>query len=366
MSRILILANHYNTLRIFRRELLIELNKLGHEVLVTIPECDEDNKKLLESYGCRVQFVKMERRGMNPAKDIGLFFQYIRLLHTYKPDKVITYTIKCNIYGAYACKMKHIPCYVNVTGLGSAFQGQGKMRQLVSVMYKLSLNKAEKIFFENKGNRDTLVKDGIIRIEQSVVMAGAGVNVDEFCYTSYPSEKDGVRFLFVGRIMKEKGVDELFWAIKELKKKYDNVVFEFIGWYEDNYKDTVESLQSQGYIQFYGFQPNVKPYIEKAHCVVLPSWHEGMSNTLLESAAMGRALITNAIHGCMEAVDDGVNGYLCEKQNSRDLYEKLEQFLMLSEMQRKQMGQAGRRKMERKFSKKDVVSKTVCEIGLNK
>lgn len=365
MSRILILGNHFNTLRIFRRELLIYLNKAGHEVLVAIPECDEENKKLLETYGCEVRFVKMERRGMNPVKDIGLFFQYLKLLDQYKPDKVITYTIKCNIYGAYACKMKHVPCYVNVTGLGSAFQGHGTMRKLVSLMYKLSLNKAEKIFFENAGNRDTLVEDGIIRREQAVVLAGAGVNLDEFFYTDYPSEDDGIRFLFVGRIMKEKGVDELFWAIKELRKKYQNMIFEFIGWYEDDYKDIVEELQSQGYIQFYGFQPNVKPYIERAHCIVLPSWHEGMSNTLLEGASMGKALITNAIHGCMEAVDDGVNGFLCEKQNAKDLYDKIERFMLLSESERLQMGQAGRRKMEREFDKKDVVNKTIHEIGLS-
>ena len=143
------------------------------------------------------------------------------------------------------------------------------------------------------------------------------------------------------------------------------MIFEFIGWYEDDYKDIVEELQSQGYIQFYGFQPNVKPYIERAHCIVLPSWHEGMSNTLLEGASMGKALITNAIHGCMEAVDDGVNGFLCEKQNAKDLYDKIERFMLLSENERMQMGQAGRRKMEREFDKKDVVNKTIHEIGLS-
>ena len=308
MSKILVLANHYNTLRIFRRELLMRMASDGHEIMIIIPECDEKNKILLESYGCKVEFAAMERRGMNPFKDITLFSTYLKFIHSYKPDKVITYTIKCNIYGAMACKIKKIPCYVNITGLGSAFQGQGRTRKLVSYMYKHSLNKVEKIFFENEGNRATMVNDGLVKYSQTVVMAGAGVNLEEFQVKPYPLEDEGIRFLFVGRIMAEKGVDELFQAIKEIRKTYQNTIFEFIGWYEENYKEKVNKLQKEGYICFYGFQENVKPYIQRAHCIILPSWHEGMSNTLLEAASMGRPLITSKIHGCMETVNEGKSG----------------------------------------------------------
>ena len=158
MSTILVLANHYNTLRIFRRELLITLSERGYKVVIIIPECDRENKDILESYGTEVHFIPMERRGLNPIQDICLFNTYVRLLRRFHPDKVITYTVKCNIYGAMACKVMHIPCFVNVTGLGSAFQGQSAVRKLVSFMYKHSLNKAERVFFENAGNRNTLVK----------------------------------------------------------------------------------------------------------------------------------------------------------------------------------------------------------------
>ena len=273
MDRVLILANHYNTLRIFRRELICNLSK-RHEVYIVIPPCDDDNKEILESYGAEIQFVQMERRGMNPIEDVALLLDYNSIIKQIRPEKVITYTIKCNIYGAIVCKWRKIPCYVNITGLGSAFQNEGMTRKLVSLLYKISLNKAKRIFFENVGNRDTLVNDKIVKLEQTIVMPGAGVNLREFSACEYPPEKEPIRFLFVGRIMKEKGVDELFYSIQKIKGKYENVCFDFIGWYEDDYKPIVEDLQDKGYVSFYGFQSDVRPFIKKAHCIVLPSYHE--------------------------------------------------------------------------------------------
>lgn len=360
--KILVLANHYNTLRIFRRELLQKMSDFNYEIVVSLPETDDENRKIIESYGCRIVIEpEMERRGNNPFKDLALLRNYIKLIKAEKPDKIITYTIKCNIYGAQAAKICKVPCYCNVTGLGSAFQNENFTKKMVSVMYKFSMNKADKIFFENSGNRDTLVNAGIVRKEQTVVMPGAGVNLDEFDETPYPGE-DEIRFIFVGRIMMEKGVNELFYAIKKLKQEYDNLQFDFIGWYEDDYEDTVKELQEKGLINFYGFQPDVKPFIEKAHCVVLPSWHEGMSNTLLEGASMCRPLITNNIHGCLEAVQDGITGFLAEVKDEESLYTAMKKFVELPYEERKQMGILGRQRMEELFDKYKVVEKTLQEV----
>lgn len=365
MSKILILANHYNTLRIFRRELIKKLAELGNEVLISIPPAEKQEIDTLESYGSKVIITDMERRGMNPVKDISLLNRYKKLLREVNPDKVITYTIKPNIYGSIACKSLKIPHYCNVTGLGSAFMADGGlMRKLVSMMYKFSMNKAEKIFFENVGNRDTLVNENIVRAEQTVVMAGAGVNLDEFAFCEYPEDDGSVHFLNVGRIMREKGMDELFYAIKKIKKEYPNTTFDFIGWYEDNYKETVEKMQSENLIAFHGFQSDVTPFIKKANCIVHPSYHEGMSNTLLESCSMGRPIITSNIHGCLEAVEDGKNGYLCNVKDGEDLYCKIKQFIELPYEKRREMGRYARKFVEMNFDKNDVVDRTVKEIGL--
>ena len=358
MTKILILANHYNTLRIFRRELICALSK-NNEVFIVIPPCDDENKKILESYGADVKFLKMERRGMNPIKDLTLLLHYNSIIKKIHPDKVITYTIKCNIYGAMICKWKKIPCYVNVTGLGSTYQKNGLTRKFVSMLYKVSLSKTKYIFFENSGNRDTLVNEGIVKVGQTVVMPGAGVNLSEFSACQYPLPNAPIRFLFVGRIMKEKGVDELFYAIKKIKQKFKMVSFDFIGWYEDNYKTIVEELQNEGYVRFYGFQSDVRPFIRKAHCIVLPSYHEGMSNTLLEGAAMCRPLITSNIHGCMEAVQNGRTGYLVEVGNAEDLYEKMLKFINLRYEEKIKMGINGRNYMKEMFDKETVVNRTM-------
>jgi glycosyltransferase involved in cell wall biosynthesis len=364
MSKILILANHYNTLRIFRRELVKELSARGHEVVVSIPEADDENIKLLESYGCQVIITNFDRRGINPVHDLKLLIKYFRLIDLVKPEKIITYTIKPNIYGAIAAKSRGIEHYVNITGLGSSFQTENLTKKIVSILYKVSFNKANKIFFENVGNRDTLVEKNIVKFERTVVMPGAGVNLQDFPFSDYPIDSESIRFLFIGRIMREKGVGELFYVIPKIKSLYPNTIFEFIGWYEDDYKKIVRSMEENDLISYKGFKPNVQPFIKSAHCVVLPSYHEGMSNTLLESASMGRPLITSNIHGCREAVVDGESGYLVNIKDRDDLYEKIKRFIELPLQQKKYMGKKSREHVERLFDKNKVVEKTIKEIYL--
>ncbi len=359
--KILILANHYNTLRIFRRELIKKLAE-EHEIVLSIPECDEENKSILESYGTRVIFTKMDRRGTNPIKDIALLREYKRLIKSERPDKVISYTIKCNVYGALACKKHNIDHYANVTGLGSTFQSHGPMRLFVSFLYKHSLKHSKRVFFENVGNRDTLVNDGIVLSEKTFVLNGAGVNLDEFHPSPYPASDEKLNFLFIGRIMREKGVDEYFNVIKRIKSEHPFTEFSFIGWYEDNYEATVRELESSGFLTFYGFQADVKPFIETTHCIVHPSWHEGMSNTLLESAAMCRPLIASNIHGCKEAVDDGINGFLTEVRDSESIYSAICRFIKLSDSERADMGLRGRELMQKRFDKNKIVETTLREI----
>lgn len=223
--KILILANHYLTLRVFRRELIQKLSE-SHEVIISLPEDIKEYMDELRSFGARLVYVKnMDRRAINPIEDLKLISEYKKLLKEEKPDKVITYTIKCNIYGAWACKSQKIPCYCNVTGLGSAFNNGGLLRFVTSKMYKYSMNKAEKVFFENKGNEQTVLDMKLFKPSQTYVLNGAGVNLEKFAFTPYPNDVDKITFLFFARIMKEKGVDELFYAIEKLSKEYNNLQF---------------------------------------------------------------------------------------------------------------------------------------------
>ena len=287
---------------------------------------------------------------------------YRKMLDDIQPDLVITYSIKPNIYMGSACKAKGIPYVTNVQGLGTAFE-KPVLSSVVSVMYRSALQKAKTVFFENEENAQFFLHQNIISAQQMKVLPGAGINLDEYPYV--PMQDDGVcRFLFVGRIMKEKGVYEFFTAAKTIKAEFgEEVAFDVVGFYEDAYKETVDQLVADGVIKYHGYQSDMKRFYAMASCVVLPSYHEGMSNVLLEGAATGRALITSDIPGCREAVEDGVSGYICPAKDADTLYDTMQCFVELPESWRAEMGRRGRERMEKRFSKDAVIAETMKWLG---
>lgn len=356
-KRILVLANNDVGLYRFRKDLLAALLGAGHEVYISLP--DGGFVSELVQLGCRFIDTPIERRGMNPIHDSKLFHQYRAILKEVKPDLVLTYTIKPNIYGGLACRMAHIPYAVNITGLGSAIENGGWLKKFVLALYKPALKGARVIFFENTGNRDTLAATGVVPRGRDAVLNGAGVNLDDYPYQPYPQEGT-VRFLFVGRVMHEKGVDELFTAAKRMKQEYgDGVEFHIVGSFEEGYKPLMDELEKAGVVKYHGYQSDMKRFYAMASCVVLPSYHEGMSNVLLEAAASGRPLITSDIPGCREAVEDGNSGYLCPAKDANALYGAMQRVMELSVEQRSEMGCRGRERMEQQFSKTAVVTETI-------
>lgn len=355
--KFLILTNHSYMLWQFRRELIEALLMQG-KVVISTPFVGHE--KDFVAIGCRCIETEVDRRGVNPLKDLKLYRKYRDIIQQENPDMVITYSIKPNIYGGYACKKLHVPYCVNVQGLGTAFQKE-PIASVVTLMYRMSLKRARTVFFENQDNADVFLQRGILKESSITVLNGAGVNLNRFVYTEYPAADKTVRFLFLGRIMKEKGVDELFEAAERLKKEYgDQVQLDLVGFFEDSYKARVEQLVKEGVVVFHGFQSDPIPFYQETNCVVLPSYHEGMSNVLLEAAAVGRPLITSDIPGCREAVLNGVSGYLCPKQSAEEVYHCMKLFMQLGYEQRKQMGMEGRRHVEEVFDKEKVVAATLA------
>lgn len=358
MKKILVITNHSYMLWQFRRELIQELMK-EYSVVISTPFVGHEND--FARLGCKMIETPVDRRGINPVTDMKLYRTYVDLLKKENPDMVLTYSIKPNVYAGFACRMRKIPYCVNVQGLGTAFQKKG-LAQVVSIMYKTALKKAKTVFFENEGNAELFRRKHITPEKQQTVLPGAGVNLDYYKYQPYP-QHDRVHFLYLGRIMKEKGMDELFHAIRKLHEKYGNrLVLDLVGFFEDEYKEQVEQLVADGIAVFHGFQEDPRPYYGEADCVVLPSYHEGMSNVLLEAASTGRPIITSDIPGCQEAVGENKNGLLFQVQSNEDLLRNMEAFLKLSKEEREEMGRAGRSYMEERFDKKKVVKKTYTEI----
>ena len=356
-KKILIITNHSYMLYRFRKELIQKMLE-DSEVVISTPFVGHETD--LKELGANCIKTEVDRRSINPFTDLKLLRTYKTILKQEKPDLVITYSIKPNIYAGYLCGKMKIPFCANVQGLGTAFQ-KALLSNLVTVMYRTAFRKVETVFFENQENAQAFVRRRILPAKKEVVLSGAGINLEEYRYRQYP-DNEKVHFLYLGRIMKEKGMDELFGAVEQLRKNGCEFILDLVGFFEDEYKKQVEQLQSEGVVRFYGFQENPKPYYAQTDCVVLPSYHEGMSNVLLEAAASGRAIITTDIPGCREAVDNGKSGMLCKVKSTDSLYKAMKRFTELSREKRELLGKAGREKMEREFDKKKVVEETVKVI----
>ena len=356
--KILIITNHSYMLYRFRRELIAALQK-DHEVVLSMPFVGHEGD--FQAMGLKCINTDVDRRGINPRTDLKLMKTYRDLLRKEHPDMVITYSIKPNIYAGLICGMMGIPYCSNVQGLGTAFQRKG-LTQFVTLLYRSALKKAKVVFFENEGNAREFIDRHILPPEKITVLPGAGINLQRYPLTPYP-DNDPVRFLYLGRLMKEKGIDELFTAMGRLHEALGHrVILDLVGFFDDDYKAQVDALVEAGIALFHGFQTEPTPYYAAADCVVLPSYHEGLSNVLLEAAAIGRPVITSDIHGCKETVDAGVSGLLCRVKDPEDLYQKMLQMANSSRDDRAKMGLAARRKVEREFEKDMVVAKTVAAI----
>lgn len=360
--KIIIICNCASGLFDFRGMLISKLIE-RNDVSAIVPVSDDEHEILAEKYlekiGTKLFRIYMERRSINPAKDLGVFLSYSKLLKIIKPDLVITYTIKPNIYGSLACTVKNVPYAVNITGLGTAFEKENLVKKLVCFLYKIALKKAKVVFFENIENKSMMVDRNLVKEDKTVVLSGAGVDINYFTCEKYPKDDAETRFLFIGRVMQEKGVEELFESMEKLQNDGVNCKLDVLGEFEEDYADRLEVHKKQGWLRYHGYQDDVRPFIKNCHCFVLPSWHEGMANTNLESAATGRPVITSNIHGCMEAVIDGKSGFLCEIKDANSLYEAMKKFCLLPYEQKEAMGVAGREHMEKVFDKEKVVKKTI-------
>jgi galacturonosyltransferase len=359
MKKVMILANNDVGLYKFRKE-LIEVLLEEYEVHIVLPRGNFVDE--LVQMGCIFHATEFQRRGTNPFSDLALLNKYRSLLREVSPVAVLTYTIKPNIYGGIACAERNIPYIANITGLGTAVENAGVLQIITTTLYKFALRKAKKVFFQNEDNLLFMKNKGIVRANYDL-LPGSGVNLKQYRAMPYP-DGDTIDFIFVARVMKEKGIDQYLEAAEYITKKYPHTKFHICGFCEAEYEGRLEECQASGAVVYHGMVSNVREYIAQTHCTVHPTYYpEGLSNVLLESSACARPIITTDRSGCREVIDNGVNGFVVRQQDSQDLIEKIEQFLALSWEERKAMGLAGRAKVEREFDRQIVVEKYVAELN---
>lgn len=358
MKNIVIVSNVSGGLFSFRRELIQLLSEKNR---VTILSSDTGRIQEFEEMGCKWINVNMDRHGKNPLSELKLISAYNKIIRKIKPDVVLTYTIKPNIYAGMVCASLKIPYIANITGLGTALENPGLIQKVTLTMYKFALRRAQKVFFQNQANQEFMIKHGVIKGEHDL-LPGSGVNLSRYQVLTYP-QYETVDFLFMARLMKEKGIDQYLDAAKFIRKKYPYTRFHICGRCEQAYEEKMKLLSEAEIVIYHGQVKDIIPVHSVSACTIHPTYYpEGMSNVLLESCAMGRPVITTNRPGCREIVDNGINGFVVQQKDSQDLIEKIEKFLALSWEERRAMGLAGRAKVEKQFDREIVIRKYLDEV----
>lgn len=358
--RILVLSNFAMGLYKFRKELFEELIRQKYEVIISSPY--DKYVTLLKELGCKYIESKVDRRGTNLIKDIALLNSYIKIIKRVNPNLVLTYTVKPNIFGGIACRFLNKPYLTNITGLGTSIENMGILRKIILFLYKIALKKSSCIFFQNEANNLFFTTKRIVQGKTKII-PGSGVNLIEHRFEEYPESDKTIRFLFIGRIMKEKGIEELFEAANEIKKDYSNILFDAIGFCETEYSERAKDLEKKGIITFHGEINDIHEYIKNCHAVILPSYHEGMANALLEAASTGRPVLASNIPGCKESFDDNISGFGFRVRDAESLVNAIKKFIELPYERKKSMGYEGRRKMKREFDRKIIIDAYLEEIN---
>ncbi len=367
--KIALVANSTWNIYNFRLNVIDKLLAEGHDVVVIAPideyvEYKEDYPQIQH-----VNLRTLDRDSTNPIKDLILIVELIRKYKKLKPDLIMHYTNKPNIFGGIAARIAGIPSIAMVTGLGYAFIHQGWIRDVTTKLYKFIAGFHKKFIFENIEDRELFDKLGITKGNQGVSIKGCGVNTTY--YQPYPNGKmtpgDEVTFTFIGRLLYDKGIGEYVKAAKIIKEKYPKVNFWIVGELDPDNPATVDKEDlvewtANDIVKYHGFQKDVRPFIAKSDCIVLPSYREAIPRTITEGMAMGKPVITTDTAGCREAVDIGQNGYLAEARSTSSLRKVLEQFINLTAEARHLMGVKGREKALKEFDDRKIAEDIYKEV----
>jgi glycosyltransferase involved in cell wall biosynthesis len=357
---ILVSANSLWNIHNFRRRLLERLADAGFAVAVAAPR--EDAASEMPTRWQAQHSLTINSDGLNPIRDGLLVLAYLRLLRRTRPLAYLSFTAKPNIYGALAAGLMSIPALPNVSGLGTAFINGGALQRLISLMYRAAFRRAPIVFFQNGEDRDLFIRRKLVRPGQARLLPGSGVDLKFFRPPTEPGgDGAGCTFLFVGRILGDKGVRELAEAARLVKAVEPQARFQLLGFVGAANRSAIgrqelADWQRDGLLEYLGAADDVRPFLAAADAVVLPSYREGLPRSLLEAAAMARPLIATDVPGNREVVVEGRNGLLCAVRSGASLAEALLRFMRLPAEEKQRMGEASRQLVEERFSEEKVVT----------
>lgn len=366
MAKIAIVVNTSWNIYNFRLPLLERLSKLGHEILVIAPE-DKYTHKIPYTF----HHISIKSRSVNPFNDFLIFLKFLKIFQATKPDILLLYTIKPNIYANLAASILKIKTISNITGLGTVFVKPGPIAIVAKSLYKMALKIPVKVFFQNNEDMNVFIQERLVPPHIVDRVPGSGVDLERFAYygkSDVQPRGNKFSFLFLSRMLWEKGIGEYVQAAKLLLQQNENVEFKLLGFLDSDNPDSITKEELNGLtqvigIEYIGTSDKVEEIINMADCVVLPSYYkEGVPRSLLEAAALAKPLITTDVTGCRDVVEDGVNGFICHPRDSQSLFEKMKKMVELDKAEREQMGINGRKKIVREFDHNMVIEKYVQTI----
>lgn len=358
--RVAIVVNTSWNIYNFRSGLVKCLRGCGAEVFAIAPP-DEYSDRLESELGATfIPLQRLSRKGTNPAQDLGLMVELRKLYRKHRIDAALHYTIKPVIYGSLASKLTGTKNISTLTGLGYAFITPGIVNRVVKGLYRRALRSAYWTFFQNQDDRQLFLDNRLVQADHCGVVPGSGINVDRFTPLDEELEGEGLSFLFVGRLLYDKGVVEFHDAARSLRRVYPDATFHIVGGLDDGNPsgvpaEMVRLWEDSGDIVYHGQVKDTRPYIAAATAVVLPSYREGLPRVMLEGMAMGKPLVASDVPGCRDTVRDGENGYLVTVQDHESLAAGMEKVILASPQQRREMGLRGRKMAEEVFSEPVIV-----------
>ena len=361
MATIMLFIPKDNVAYNFRSEMILKLRALGHEVVIVCPY----GKKIdfFTQRGCRFIDLPIDRRGTSLLNDGKLMLAYRRIIRETKPDVVLTYTTKCSVYGGMVCAALNVPYIINLAGVMKRGDQYSALERFIISLFRPAFRKASCMMYQNSYERDLVNRELRGRVHYRLI-PGSGVNLEAFPLCEYPASDEKVRFNYVARIMKGKGIEEYLACAERIKAKHPEAEFVIYGDYDDDrYRPIIAELERRDIVRYGGIQLDMKPCIAAAHAVIHPSYYEGMTNVVLEHSASGRPCLGSDVPGVMDAIEDGKTGFVFKVRDVDSLVDAVERFLSLSHAQKAAMGLAAREKMEREFDRSIVTDIYLEEIS---
>ncbi|VVE05650.1 glycosyl transferase [Pandoraea aquatica] len=363
---VLFCSNSFWSIHNFRggpiRALLVD----GHPVHVVAP--DDDYAPLLRDMGCHVHVMPMASKGQNPLQDIALTLNLYRLYRRVRPAVCFHYTIKPNIYGAVAAHWAGIASVSITTGMGTVFINKSLLTHIVRLLYKYAFRHTRENWLLNDEDFKAMVGGGLVDMRKARLLPGEGVNLDHFALSPWPDDDGTFRFLLIARLLRDKGVLEFVEAARAIKASMPHVRFQLLGPADVENptaisREQVARWEDEGLVEYLGVTQEVRPFIAQAHCVVLPSYREGLSRTLLEAGAMGRPVITTDVQGCREVVTEGVSGWVVPAQDATALATRMSHVANMTACDLAAVGRAGRAKVAQNFDERLVIAEYFRILG---